>query len=247
MAEFAHDKVVPNGPSAKGKKEQVAEMFDDIAPQYDFLNRFLSAGIDVSWRKKALRQLLPFQPKVMLDVATGTADVAIMAARILQPEKIVGIDISEGMLELGRKKLLKEGLEGRIELQTGDSEAIKFPDASFDAVTVAFGVRNFEHLEKGLREIRRVLKPGGRLIVLEFSKPSLPGIQQLYNLYMRIVAPGMGQLFSKNRDAYAYLSNSVAKFPEGKAFVEVLNNTGYKETTCNRLSFGICSVYGGTA
>jgi demethylmenaquinone methyltransferase/2-methoxy-6-polyprenyl-1,4-benzoquinol methylase len=247
MTEFAHDKVVPYKASTKGKKEQVAEMFDDIAPKYDFLNRFLSAGIDRGWRRKALQQLAPLQPKTILDVATGTADVAIMAARILQPEKIVGIDISEGMLDLGRKKLLKEGLDSRITLQTGDSEAIKFPDASFDAVTVAFGVRNFENLEKGLGEIRRVLKPGGRLIVLEFSKPSLPGIQQLYNLYMGIVAPGMGQIFSKNRDAYAYLSNSVEKFPEGKAFTDILQKTGYKDTTCKRLSFGICSIYGGTA
>jgi len=159
----------------------------------------------------------------------------------------VGIDISEGMLELGRKKLLKEGLDDRIELQTGDSEAIKFPDASFDAVTVAFGVRNFEHLERGLSEIRRVLKPGGKLIILEFSKPSIPGIQQLYNLYMGIVAPGMGQMFSKNRDAYKYLSNSVEKFPEGKAFTDILQLSGYKDVTCKRLSFGICSIYGGTA
>jgi demethylmenaquinone methyltransferase/2-methoxy-6-polyprenyl-1,4-benzoquinol methylase len=246
MPSYAHDKVVPYSDSAKGKKEQVAEMFDDIAPKYDFLNRFLSAGIDVGWRKKALKQLLPHRPKKILDVATGTADVAILAARILQPEKIVGIDISEGMLELGRKKLLKEGLDGLIELQTGDSEAIKFPDASFDAVTVAFGVRNFEHLERGLSEIRRVLKPGGKLIILEFSKPSIPGIQQLYNLYMGIVAPGMGQMFSKNRDAYKYLSNSVEKFPEGKAFTDILQLSGYKDVTCKKLSFGICSIYGGT-
>ena len=247
MSEYAHDKVVPYEASSKGKKEQVAEMFDDIAPKYDFLNRFLSAGIDVRWRKKALSKLIPYRPRTILDVATGTGDVAIMAARMLQPEKVIGIDISRGMLELGRKKLLKEGLTDRIELQSGDSEAIKFPDASFDAVTVAFGVRNFENLEKGLSEIRRVLKPGGQLIVLEFSKPSIPGIQQLYSIYMRMVAPGMGQLFSKNRDAYAYLSNSVVKFPEGKAFVEILDKTGYKNTTCKKLSFGICSIYGGTA
>ena len=150
MSEFAHDKVVPYQGSAQGKKDQVAEMFDDIAPRYDFMNRFLSAGIDVSWRKKALSELKSIKPQIMLDVATGTADVAIMAAHILKPAKIIGIDISTGMLDLGRKKLLKEGLEGQIELQTGDSEAINFPDASFDAVTVAFGVRNFAHLEKGL-------------------------------------------------------------------------------------------------
>lgn len=245
MSEFAHDKVVPYQGSAQGKKDQVAEMFDDIAPRYDFMNRFLSAGIDVSWRKKALSELKSIKPQKMLDVATGTADVAIMAAHILKPAKIIGIDISTGMLELGRKKLLKEGLEGRIELQTGDSEAINFPDDSFDAVTVAFGVRNFAHLEKGLSEIYRVLKPGGKLVVLEFSKPKIIGIQQIYNLYMGIVAPGMGRIFSKNRDAYQYLHDSVQKFPEGKAFTDILNQTGFKENTCKRLSLGICSIYTG--
>ena len=245
MSEFAHDKVVPYQGSAQGKKDQVAEMFDDIAPRYDFMNRFLSAGIDVSWRKKALSELKSIKPQIMLDVATGTADVAIMAAHILKPAKIIGIDISTGMLDLGRKKLLKEGLDGRIELQTGDSEAINFPDASFDAVTVAFGVRNFAHLEKGLSEIYRVLKPGGKLVVLEFSKPKIIGIQQFYNLYMGIVAPGMGKIFSKNRDAYQYLHDSVQKFPEGKAFTDILNQTGFKENTCKRLSLGICSIYTG--
>lgn len=220
-------------------------MFDDIAPRYDFLNRFLSAGIDVSWRKKALNQLKPIKPASLLDVATGTGDVAIMAARILNPGKIIGIDISEGMLELGRKKLLKEGLTHQISLQQGDSEAIKFPDASFDAVTVAFGVRNFENLEKGLSEIYRVLKPGGKLVVLEFSKPKIKGIQQLYNLYMGLVAPGVGKIFSKNREAYQYLNDSVQQFPEGKAFTDIMDKTGFKETTCKRLSLGICSIYCG--
>ena len=245
MSEFAHDKVVPYQGSAQAKKDQVAEMFDDIAPRYDFMNRFLSAGIDISWRKKALAELRELKPRTMLDVATGTADVAIMAARILNPDKIVGIDISTGMLNLGRKKLLKEGLERQIELQTGDSEAINFPDASFDAVTVAFGVRNFAHLEKGLAEIYRVLKSGGKLVVLEFSKPKIIGIQQFYNLYMGIVAPGMGSIFSKNRGAYQYLHDSVQKFPEGKAFTDILNTTGFKDNTCKRLSLGICSIYTG--
>ncbi len=245
MSEFAHDKIVPYQGSAQGKKDQVAEMFDDIAPRYDFLNRFLSAGIDVSWRKKALAELKALKPQTLLDVATGTADVAIMAARILNPAKIVGIDISTGMLDLGRKKLLKEGLDRQIELQTGDSEAINFPEASFDAVTVAFGVRNFANLEKGLAEIFRVLKPGGKLVVLEFSKPKIIGIQQFYNLYMGIVAPGVGSIFSKNRDAYQYLHDSVQKFPEGKAFTDILNKTGFKENTCKRLSLGICSIYTG--
>ena len=199
MTQYAHDSIVPYSDSTRSKKAQVAEMFDDIAPRYDFLKRFLSAGIDVSWRRKALEQLKSVKPAIMLDVATGTGDVAIMAARLFQPEKIIGIDISEGMLALGRKKLLNLHLTQQIELQRGDSEAINFPDASFDAVTVAFGVRNFEDLETGLTEIRRVLKPRGKLVILEFSKPKIPGIQQLYNLYMGIVAPKMGKLFSKNK------------------------------------------------
>jgi len=246
MTKFEHDTVVPFKESTLGKKEQVAEMFDQIAFRYDFLNRFLSVGIDVSWRRKALEKLKPFSPKVMLDVATGTGDVAIMAARILEPEKIIGIDISEGMLELGRKKLLKKGLDSLIELQSGDSEAINFPESSFDAVTVAFGVRNFADLRLGLSEIHRVLKPGGKLIVLEFSKPKTRGIQQLYNLYMGIVAPKMGRVFSKNCDAYQYLNDSVKKFPEGNDFTAILESTGFKETTCKKLSFGICSIYCGT-
>ena len=172
-------------------------MFDSIAFRYDFINRFLSAGIDVKWRRKAIRQLLDLKPKRILDVATGTADVAIMAANILHPDKITGIDISDGMLAMARKKVKKLGLEDRIELLNGDSETINFQDNSFDAVTVAFGVRNFENLEKGLSEIKRVLKPGGRLVVLEFSKPKMSGTKAVYNLYMKIVAPNMGKLFSK--------------------------------------------------
>jgi demethylmenaquinone methyltransferase/2-methoxy-6-polyprenyl-1,4-benzoquinol methylase len=245
MPEFAHDKVVPFAASGKSKKEQVAEMFDTISTKYDFLNRFLSAGIDISWRKKMLARLKPLQPRFMLDVATGTADVAIMAESMLKPEKIIGIDISEGMLQLGREKLLKKHLNGRIELQSGDSEAINFPDATFDAVTVAFGVRNFEHLDKGLTEILRVLKPKGMLVVLEFSKPSLPGIEQLYNFYLGMVAPGIATMVSKNRDAYQYLNDSVKAFPEGKDFLRIMDSTGFKETTCQRLSLGICSIYSG--
>jgi demethylmenaquinone methyltransferase/2-methoxy-6-polyprenyl-1,4-benzoquinol methylase len=220
-------------------------MFDEISGKYDFLNRFLSAGIDVTWRKKMLKTLKPLQPKIMLDVATGTGDVAIMAEALLKPEKIIGIDISDGMLDLGREKLRTRQLTDVITLQNGDSEAINFPDNSFDAVTVAFGVRNFENLEKGLQEILRVLKPGGMLCVLEFSKPTLPGIEQLYNLYLGILAPEIAKLVSKNKDAYKYLNNSVRAFPEGKAFTAIMNLSGYKETTCRKLSLGICSLYTG--
>jgi demethylmenaquinone methyltransferase / 2-methoxy-6-polyprenyl-1,4-benzoquinol methylase len=245
MPKYAHDKVLPFEGSGESKKEQVARMFDEIAGKYDFLNRFLSAGIDVTWRKKMLKTLKPLQPKIMLDVATGTGEVAIMAEALLKPEKIIGIDISDGMLELGRDKLKTRRLTDVITLQNGDSEAINFPDNSFDAVTVAFGVRNFENLEKGLQEILRVLKPGGMLCVLEFSKPTLPGIEQLYNLYLGIVAPEIAKLVSKNKDAYKYLNNSVRAFPEGNAFTAIMNSTGYKETTCRKLSLGICSLYTG--
>jgi demethylmenaquinone methyltransferase/2-methoxy-6-polyprenyl-1,4-benzoquinol methylase len=192
-----------------------------------------------------LKTLKPLQPKIMLDVATGTGDVAIMAEALLKPEKIIGIDISDGMLDLGREKLRTRQLTDVITLQNGDSEAIDFPDNSFDAVTVAFGVRNFENLEKGLQEILRVLKPGGMLCVLEFSKPTLPGIEQLYNLYLGILAPEIAKLVSKNKDAYKYLNNSVRAFPEGKAFTAIMNLSGYKETTCRKLSLGICSLYTG--
>lgn len=221
-------------------------MFDDIAFRYDFLNRFLSAGIDIKWRKKALKQLENLQPKTLLDVATGTADVAIMAAAQLRPEKIIGIDISDGMLDIGREKVKKAGLQNTIELLNGDSETISFNDNSFDAVTVAFGVRNFQNLEKGLSEILRVLKPGGKLVVLEFSRPKLPGVKSMYNLYMKIVAPNMGKLFSKNRNAYKYLDESIKKFPEGKNFTSILDNLGYKSTICKPLSLGICTIYCGT-
>jgi demethylmenaquinone methyltransferase/2-methoxy-6-polyprenyl-1,4-benzoquinol methylase len=245
MGKFEHDTVVPVQGSAMSKKEQVADMFDNIAFRYDFLNRFLSAGIDVRWRKTALRQLKAIEPKTILDVATGTADVAILANSVLQPEKIIGIDISDGMLDLGRKKIAKLGLGQLIELQNGDSETINFLDNTFDAVTVAFGVRNFEHLEKGLSEILRVLKPGGKLVVLEFSKPKTPVVKQFYNLYMKVVAPAMGKLFSKNRNAYRYLDESIKKFPEGKNFTQILDNLGYRNTYCKPQSAGICSIYCG--
>jgi len=245
MTTFEHDSIVPFKESELGKKEQVAKMFDDIAFRYDFLNHFLSAGIDVKWRKKAIKMLAGAHPTKILDVATGTADMAIMASAILNPEKITGIDISEGMLEIGRKKIQKLGLQDKIELLKGDSETITFDDNSFDAVTVAFGVRNFEHLESGLKEIYRVLKPGGKLVVLEFSKPKMYGTKIVYNLYMKIVAPNMGKLFSKNRNAYQYLDESIKKFPEGKNFTNILDDLGYKNTYGKPLSLGICSIYCG--
>ena len=246
MTDFAHDSVVPYKNTDQSKKEQVATMFNDIAGKYDFLNRFLSAGTDIGWRKKALKQLDSIDAKKLLDVATGTADVAIMAAKQLKLTKIIGIDISDGMLDVGRQKIVKANLQNTIELLNGDSEAINFPDNTFDAVTVAFGVRNFEDLEKGLSEIKRVLKPTGKLVVLEFSKPILPGVKTMYNLYMKIITPTVGKMISKNKVAYAYLDESIQKFPEGKNFITILNNIGYTNTYSKKLSLGICSIYCGT-
>ena len=245
MTTFDHDSVVPDKESDLSKKQQVADMFDDIAYRYDFLNRFLSAGTDIRWRKKALGYLKDINPKKILDVATGTADVAIMASALLKPDTITGIDISDGMLDIGRQKIVKLGLQNSIELLNGDSEKINFEADSFDAVTVAFGVRNFQNLEKGLSEIYRVLRPGGKLVVLEFSKPKLPVIKSFYNLYMKTVAPGMGKLFSKNRSAYQYLDESIKKFPEGKNFTQILDNTGYHNIQSKALSLGICTIYCG--
>jgi demethylmenaquinone methyltransferase/2-methoxy-6-polyprenyl-1,4-benzoquinol methylase len=245
MNTYSHDAVVPFSDSTESKKEQVQNMFNKIAFRYDFLNHFLSAGIDVGWRKKAIRQLVSIHPKNILDVATGTADFALTSYKILRPEKITGIDISDGMLEIGRKKIEKYGLQSYIELLNGDSEAIFFKDNSFDAVTVAFGVRNFENLGKGLSEIYRVLKPGGKLIVLECSKPSLPVIKNMYNFYMKFITPKVGKLISKNNDAYQYLNNSVQQFPEKKTFIHILNQSGYRHSFYKTLSLGICTIYCG--
>ncbi len=245
MTTYQHDTIVPFKDSGESKKKQVEKMFDKIAFRYDFLNHFLSAGIDIGWRKKAIRQLKPLDPKCVLDVATGTADMAILASKLLKAEKIVGIDISEGMLEIGKKKIEKLGLQQRIELLKGDSETIISNSNSFDAVTVAFGVRNFQDLELGLSEIKRVLKPGGKLIVLECTKPKLPVIKNFYNLYLKVIAPWIGRAISKNKNAYQYLNESVQKFPEGNDFVQILNKLGYKNASCKTLSLGISSIYSG--
>ncbi|MBL7805154.1 MAG: bifunctional demethylmenaquinone methyltransferase/2-methoxy-6-polyprenyl-1,4-benzoquinol methylase UbiE [Saprospiraceae bacterium] len=228
---------------AEAKKAQVERMFDNIAPKYDLLNRVLSLGIDVQWRKKALNYLRDLAPQTLLDVATGTADVAIMAARRLAPKQIIGIDIANQMLDFGREKIVKAGLQDTISLETGDSENLRFADDSFDAVTVAFGVRNFENLEKGLSEMRRVLRPGGRVVILEFSKPGIFPIKQLYNSYFKYVLPMIGRLTSRDVRAYTYLFESVQAFPEGQDFLNILSKTGYQNPQCERLTLGICSIY----
>ena len=219
-------------------------MFNNIAGKYDFLNHFLSAGIDIIWRKKAVSLLKPEQPKMVLDIATGTADFAIETLSI-NPEKIIGVDISEGMLAVGREKLLKKGLANKIELHYGDSENLPFEDNTFDAITVAFGVRNFENLKKGLSEMNRVLKPGGTAVVLEFSKPRSFPMKQLYQFYFKNILPVVGKIVSKDNAAYTYLPESVQAFPDGQDFLSIFEEVGFKNTKWHSLTFGISSIYTG--
>lgn len=239
-----HDNIIPFKDSGKTKKEQVAEMFDSIAGRYDFMNHFLSARTDIGWRKKAIRLMKKDAPKKILDIATGTGDMAILANKLLNPDEIIGIDISQQMLEEGRKKIEREGLVNKIRLQYGDSETINFAENTFDAGMVAFGVRNFENLEKGLTEIKRVLKPGGQLVILEFSKPNRP-VRSLYNMYMGIIAPQMARWFRQNKEAYQYLNESANAFPDRKDIVNILNKVGFSDTRYKPLSLGICCIYTG--
>lgn len=233
---------MPDQSSELGKKEQVEQMFDSIAGKYDFLNRLLSFRIDVLWRNRVVRMLRKSQPKYILDVATGTADLAIALAA-LHPVSITGLDLSQKMLNEGIKKIKAKGLETTIELVKGDSENLSFANDTFDAITVAFGVRNFEDLEKGLKEIYRVLKPGGQFIILEFSKVKTFPLKQLYHLYFSYITPAIGKLFSKDNKAYTYLPNSVKVFPEGSELCVILQKAGFKNPICKPVSFGIASVY----
>ncbi len=233
--------VVPYKDKQSTKKKQVEEMFDNISHRYDFLNHFLSLGIDKGWRKKAIRMLKEQSPSHVLDIATGTADFAIAASHVSQ--NITGIDISNGMLEVGRKKLKDKGLDSRITLVQADSENLPFETKTFDAAIVAFGVRNFENLEKGLQDIFRVLKPGSRFIVLEFSQPGKFPFKQVYRLYFKNILPVVGAWLSKDKSAYSYLPESVDAFPYGDAFLQKLNQVGFVNTTCTPLTFGISSIY----
>lgn len=234
---------VPYKNSAKGKKGQIVDMFNNIAYKYDFLNHALSLNIDKLWRKKAIRAIAENHPKHILDVATGTGDFAILSAQKLQPEKIVGIDISEKMLAVGKEKITKLQLEQKVSLQLADSEALPFTDNSFDAVTVGFGVRNFEDLQQGLREIHRVLKNNGIAAILEFSMPTHFPIKQLYTFYFKRILPLLGKLFSKDYDAYFYLFKSVQEFPYGQKFVDLTKEIGFQNTKTKSLSFGIATLY----
>jgi len=237
--------VVPYKEEKTTKKEQVAKMFDNISHRYDFLNHFLSLGIDKGWRHTAINFLRPLKPAQILDVATGTGDFALQALA-LKPEKVIGVDISEGMLSVGRKKIANKHLEKLVELRNGDSENLPFEENRFDAVTVGFGVRNFENLNKGLREIFRVLKPGGMIVVLEFSRPRKFPFKQLYRFYFRFILPKIGRIVSSDKAAYTYLPESVEVFPDGDDFIHILHQTGFKNTQCRPLTFGISSIYVGT-
>jgi len=234
--------VVPYKQQAGSKKEQVAQMFNRISKRYDFLNHFLSLGIDISWRKKAIKLLEPQSPKHILDIATGTGDLAIQAMS-LNPEKIIGIDISQGMLEIGRQKISKKGLQEKINLQLGDSENLEFNDNNFDAVIVSFGVRNFEDLNRGLKEMYRVLKPNGNAVILEFSKPQEFPFKQIYGWYFENVLPRIGRMVSKDKSAYQYLPESVEQFPSGQGFIDKLKAVGFKNCICKKVTFGVSSIY----
>ncbi len=246
MSEYEHDIIVPFKDSPLEKKQQVAEMFNKIAFRYDLLNRVLSGGIDRYWRRKAIAELASLRPAHILDVATGTADMPVLLVKKLHPQQVTGIDISTGMLALGRDKIAKLKLNNLIALQEGDSEAINFPEATFEAVTVAFGVRNFQHLETGLREMLRVLKPGGKLVILEFSRPKKGPFLGFYKFYLRYIAPRIGKMASGSLDAYQYLNDSVNAFPEGTVFTGIMKKTGFINTYCKTLSLGICTIYCGT-
>jgi demethylmenaquinone methyltransferase / 2-methoxy-6-polyprenyl-1,4-benzoquinol methylase len=229
------------------KKQQVSKMFDNIARRYDFLNHFLSLGIDKIWRKRMINELAPLRPLSILDVATGTGDVAINTIKQLNINDlhIVGLDISPQMLNVGKKKIDTDGLTNRIEMIVGDSENIPFEDNKFDAITVAYGVRNFEDLEKGLSEMQRVLKPNGKLVVLEFSKPNYFPFKQIFNFYFKNILPAIGKITSKDNRAYTYLYESVQAFPDGDKFLNILEKTGFKDNKCQSLTLGICSIYTG--
>ena len=236
--------VKPYNQVDKSKKQEVAEMFDNISARYDFLNHFLSLGIDKIWRRKAINQLRSTPVKKIIDIATGTGDFAIAALK-LNPEEVIGLDISAGMLAVGEQKMIKNKVDSIIKMQLGDSENIPYDSNYFDALTVGFGVRNFENLELGLTEMLRVLKPGGKAVILEFSKPKRFPIKQIFGFYSRYFIPFFGKRISKDAQAYSYLPESVAAFPEGKDFEEILHKIGYKNIESTLVSGGIATIYAG--
>lgn len=234
--------IKPYKDSELSKKEQVASMFDTISKNYDGLNRIISLGIDISWRKRVVKIIGEKQPKQILDIATGTGDLAMMMAD-LNPDKIIGLDISPGMLAVGKEKIKAAHLSDKITMVVGDSENIPFDNNTFDAITVSFGVRNFENLDKGLQEIHRVLKPGGKFVVLETSNPTKFPFKQGYKLYTNFILPLIGRLFSKDKVAYTYLSESANSFPFGQAFNNILTKNGFNNAKCIPVTFGVASIY----
>ena len=239
---YNQEKIKPyNSTDEKGKV--VEEMFDNIASTYDTLNHRLSWNIDKSWRKKAIRRLAPFSPKTILDIATGTGDFAIMSAKMLLPKTLIGADISDKMMEIGRQKVKEEGLDGIISFQKEDCLNLTFPSNTFDAVTAAFGIRNFQDLEKGLGEMYRVLKKGGHLCIIELTTPISFPMKQLFKIYSKVVLPFYGRLISKDSSAYDYLNKTIAAFPQGETMMNILQSEGFTKTSFTRLTFGICTMY----
>lgn len=242
MSHYPQEKIKPYNEN-EGKAAQVEKMFDNIAPAYDKLNHLLSLDIDKSWRRKAISLLKPYHPQHLMDVATGTGDFAIQAYRMLQPQELIGTDISEGMMNVGREKVKQAHLDAHISFAKEDCTALSFPDARFDAITVAFGIRNFEDLDKGLQEMYRVLTPGGHLVILELSTPEQFPMKQLYAIYAKVVIPNLGKLFSKDRSAYTYLPNSIKAFPQGEVMQGILRKAGFRKVEFKRLTLGICTLY----
>lgn len=239
------EQVTPYGTLETAKTEQVRQMFDSIAPAYDFMNRAMTLGIDIWWRRLAVKRLRRIRPARILDVATGTGDFAIQLHDSLRPEHITGIDLSQGMLDEATRKVAQRGLEQEITFEQGDCMALKIGDGTFDAVTVAFGVRNFEHLQQGYKEMARVLKPGGILCVLELSTPTNRLIRWFYDLYTLHIIPWLGSLKSGDKSAYRYLPQSIAAVPQGDDMLQLMRDAGLSETTYKRLTLGVCTIYTG--
>ena len=239
---YKQEEIKPYGKEGE-KGKLIEEMFDNIAPTYDTLNHRLSWDIDKGWRKKAIRQLLPFQPKTILDIATGTGDFAILSAKELRPQRMIGIDISEGMMKIGQKKVEAEGLQHIVSFKKDDCTHLSFDDNSFDAVTAAFGIRNFQNLDQGLSEMYRVLKPNGHLSIVELTTPVSFPMKQLFKLYSHTILPVYGKLISKDTSAYSYLTNTIEAFPQGEVMLDILRKAGFKNASFKRLTFGICTMY----
>ena len=239
---YRQEQIKPYGDSGD-KGEQVEQMFDNIAPTYDVLNHRLSGDIDKRWRRKAIAQLAPFRPQKMLDIATGTGDFALLAARMLQPQQLIGADISEGMMAVGRQKVQRQGLEKMISFRREDCMQLSFADESFDAVTAAFGIRNFKDLDTCLRELHRVLRPGGHLSIVELSAPVRPPMSWFFKIYSHTLLPLYARIVSKDKSAYRYLISSIEAFPQGEEMTQILRKAGFEQVTFRRLTFGVCTMY----